>query len=318
MTTTAQINHRIRTLAATQHGLVTRRQLRTVGVDANAVRSRVRRGDLAPLTSRVLRVVGSPTTRVAVLMAAVLDAGPGAAISHTSAATCWGLPGLASDRPDVTASRRRSTHRDADLADLHQPRRFIARHIVELDGLPITTPSRTIVDLASLPTVHPKRLERLLDTAWSRGLVCHESMRQTIADVCRRGRAGSTLLRELMAQRPADHAPPGSGAEARFQEIGRSIGLGGFERQVEVGDEAGWVGRVDFIDRRRRLVVEVGCALFHGSLTDRRADERRFERLRTAGFAVESFHADDLFHRRAEVERRLRALAAANPSELAG
>ena len=318
MTATAEINTRIRELAAAQHGLVTRRQLRDVDVAHDAVRARIRRGELWALSSRVLCVAGTPSTRAAALMAAVLDAGPGAAISHTSAATSWGLPGVASVRPEVTANRRRSTHRDAHLATLHQPRRLVGRHVVELDGVPITTPSRTLVDLASLPTVHPKRLERLLDTAWSRGLVCHASMRQVIDDVCRRGRAGSTLLRRLLAERPDDYAPTGSGAEARFQEIARSAGLRGFERQVDVGDDTGWVGRVDFVDRARRLVVEVGCGLFHGSLTDRRADRVRFERLRGAGFRVETFHADDLFHRRDDVERRLRTLAAAPPRQLAG
>ena len=146
----------------------------------------------------------------------------------------------------------------------------------------------------------------------------HASMRQVIDDVCRRGRAGSTLLRRLLAERPDDYAPTGSGAEARFQEIARSAGLRGFERQVDVGDDTGWVGRVDFVDRAQRLVVEVGCGLFHGSLTDRRADRVRFERLRGAGFRVETFHADDLFHRRDDVERRLRTLAAAPPRQLAG
>lgn len=318
MTRTAEINNRIRNLAATQHGLVARRQLRDAGVGADAIRSRLRRGDLLALTARVLRIAGAPVTGAADLMAAVLDGGPGAAVSHRSAAALWGLPGISPQRPDVTADRRRSTHRDATLAELHQPRRLVLRHVVELDGIPVTTPSRTIVDLASLPKMHAKRVERLLDTAWSRGLVCHASMKQVISDVCRRGRIGSTLLRGLLDDRPAGHNPPGSGAESRFQEIARAVGLNGFERQVNVGDDAGWVGRVDFIDRRRRLIIEVGCALFHGSLTDRRADGIRFERLRAAGFAVETFDANDLFHRRADVERRLRSLVASHPVQLAG
>lgn len=301
------IDGTIRTLAERQHGVVARKALLAEGVSSGAISRRIDNGSLITMSPRVLRVSGAPLTDLALCMAAVLDSGADAAQSHLSAAARWGLPGFSLRPMEVTGDRSRTTHGQSELARIHQPRNLFASHIVFLDGVPITTPSRTIVDLAGDRRIHRARVARTLDTAWTRGLVCHASMTATMQDVCGRGRAGSALLRELMEERGPDYIPPGSGAEARFQEIARSVGMWAFERQAEVGDSA-WIGRVDFIDRTRRLVVEIDSALFHGSITDRRRDEVRYERLRAAGFTVLAIDSDDLFHRRSHVEQLLRAL----------
>jgi len=306
MTMNPGIDQHVRELAAVQHGIIARRQLRELGAGDGAVRRRVESGYFTVESKRVLRLAGSPKTDASLLMAGVLDSGPGAAVAHGSCAAQWGLPGFDIRPVEVLGQRRRVSHGETELAIVHQPRHLLPSHVVELDHIPTTTPSRMLVDLAADPTMHPKRLERLLDTAWARALVCHESMTLVISEVCRRGRAGSTLLRELMAERPADYLPPGSSAEARFQEIARSMALTEFERQVDLGGDSRWIGRVDFVDRRRGVVVEVDSALYHGSLTDQRADEARHRLLAQAGFVVVSVDGNDLFHRRAKVENLLR------------
>lgn len=178
-----------------------------------------------------------------------------------------------------------------------------------LDGIPITTPSRTLFDLAGCPGVNPKQISRTLDTAWSRGLVSHASLARMLDDLAARGRPGITLMRALLDERPADHRPPGSSTEARFQEVACSVGLRAFERQVDLGGDDGWIGRVDFVDRSRRIVVEVIDALFHGSLTDQRHDLTRWRRLEDAGWTVEVVDGFDIFHRTDELRDRLAALA---------
>lgn len=94
----------------------------------------------------------------------------------------------------------------------------------------------------------------------------------------------------------------------RFQEIARGIGLRDFERQVNLGDNDRWIGRVDFVDRSRGIVIEVDSALYHGSLTDQRTDEARHHALGKAGLVVHSIDGNDLFHRRPQVEQILRKL----------
>lgn len=242
-------------------------------------------------------------------MAAVLDANVGAASSHQTAAALWQLPGFALEPVEVVGRRGRARRSATDAVIVHEPRMLLPHHVVEVDGVPVTTPTRTLFDLAGSAAVHPKRLERTLDTAWSRNLVSHGSLARMLGELARRGRRGITLMRELIADRPADHRPPESSTEARFQEFARRCGLRSFVRQRDMGDDEAWIGRVDFIDAERQLVVEVVDALFHGSLTDQRHDQERWQRLARSGLRVEVVDGFDLFHRPELVVARLRCLA---------
>lgn len=95
----------LRQLAAIQHGLVTRAQASCSGVDSDAVDHRCNRGEWIPLGHRVLRAVSSADSVEQRALAAVLDAGEGAALSHHSAASWWGLPGFELTPTEVTVAR---------------------------------------------------------------------------------------------------------------------------------------------------------------------------------------------------------------------
>jgi very-short-patch-repair endonuclease len=190
---------------------------------------------------------------------------------------------------------------------VHQPRLILARHITEHDGVPITSPTRTIFDLAGRSDVHPLRLERALDTAMSRGLVSSESLTAMLADLAEKGRPGITLLRGLIAPRSGEqYRPPESGLESRFRQLASQAGLSEFVRQVNVGSEVAWVGRVDFRHTVVPLVVEVDSATHHGSLTDQEHDRRRRAELAAAGWQVVSVTGPDLFHQPDAVIAHLR------------
>lgn len=89
-----ELDRRMRTWAAEQHALVGRDQLRSCGASRQAVANRLRSPDWEALTTRVMRLIGAPVTGEQRAMAAVLDAGDGAVISHAAAAALWGLPGF--------------------------------------------------------------------------------------------------------------------------------------------------------------------------------------------------------------------------------
>lgn len=302
----ANFDRIINSLAEAQHGVVSRRQLRSVGIGPGAIASRLQRGALLSASPRVLRVAGSPLTELARCMAAVLDAGSGAVLSHRSAAWFWDVPGFLLDEVDVIASRGSVRRSDGRLAVVHRPRQLLAGHTVVLAGIPVTTPTRTVFDLAGLPGVAAGKVERTLDGLWARGRVDAESCAAVLDDVAVRGRPGITLMRALLAERGADYRAPESNAEARFHAIVRQAGLGSFERQVNIGAETGWVGRVDFADPLRRIVVEVDPALHHGSFSAQRNDRQRHDALRAAGWHVISVTDTDLFHRPSEVIARIR------------
>ncbi|HEV2809195.1 MAG TPA: type IV toxin-antitoxin system AbiEi family antitoxin domain-containing protein [Acidimicrobiales bacterium] len=76
----------LRALAERQHGVITRRQAQDLGASRHHVRRRTASPDWEPVTSKVLRLVGTQRTFRQRAMAAALDAGPGAAVSREAAA----------------------------------------------------------------------------------------------------------------------------------------------------------------------------------------------------------------------------------------
>ena len=115
-----------------------------------------------------------------------------------------------------------------------------------------------------------------------------------------------SLVRRLLVDRDSRYVPPESNLEARFQIVARRAGLHTLVRQREVGGEHR-IGRVDFLDQRGRLVVEIDSDLYHSSLLDEAADRARDAALAEAGYTVVRIKEYDLWHRSDDVGRRLLA-----------
>src|SRR3954468_19684563 len=82
---------RIAALAARQHGVVSRAQLRELGVGEEATRQRLARGRLHRVHRGVYSVGHEVLSGEARWLSAVLTCGPGAVLSHRSAAALWGI-----------------------------------------------------------------------------------------------------------------------------------------------------------------------------------------------------------------------------------
>jgi very-short-patch-repair endonuclease len=230
-------------------------------------------------------------------MAATLDLGAGAAVSHESAAALWRLPGFRPGPMHVSRTSGRST-----LATVHRTH-VPETHIRLFERIPVTSPARTIFDLAGV--LHPGRTERALDNALARGLTSIEALHRVTEELAGRGRPGSALMRRLLADRAGAYVPPESNLEARFHAVAKKAGLE-LVRQCDVGGDD-WIGRVDFLDPERRLVVEVDSDLHHTSLLDEAADAQRDAAMAAAGYTVVRIDEQDLWHRPDEVVRRLLA-----------
>jgi very-short-patch-repair endonuclease len=156
------------------------------------------------------------------------------------------------------------------------------------------------------PLVHPARLKRIMDWFWSRRLLSGPSAKAELADVMHRGRHGTAALRALLDGLPKDYVPPASGIEARFEQIIADHDLPRMRRQVDLGDDERWCGRVDFLAVDVPLVVEIDSEKYHGSLTSTEDDEVRQARLESAGFRVERVKDFEVWHRANAVARRIR------------
>ena len=292
-------------LAAAQHGVFTPRQASELGFSRRERRTRVARGIWIELRPTVLTAVGAPDSRSQRRWAAYLEAGgpPRAAVSHASAAAVLGLPGFAErDRPDITKQERR--RHELSLGRLHCNAWLPRSHVRAIDGLPVTTIARTVFDLAGDPdphvwrsrkllAVHDARIGRALDTSLQRlGNTLVEQQR-VAAELTRRGRPGSAVMRRVLAERDDEHVPTESELEDLFLAVCDDFGLPSPGRQRVLGGEAP-IGRVDFVYLDARLVIEVDGRRFHDSLTDLDHDRWRDNELLVAGFRVLRFRWRDL------------------------
>jgi very-short-patch-repair endonuclease len=291
----------LRRLAAKQHGVVGRAQCRATGCSAQQLRRD--RQHWESVSRRVIRLAGAPYTDRSALMAAVLDAGENAAASHRSAAALWALPGFELGDLDVVRPHSADCHR-ASLACLHTTRWLPAHHVTTIDGIPVTTPARTLFDLAGkLP---PARTERALDNAVAASPALLRALHRMLGELAERGRPGITVMRELLAARPAGYIAPASGLEGRLIRLLDQAGIR-TRRQVDVGGDD-WIGRTDLVVTGTNVVVEVDSARFHTSLLDRERDARRDEELRAAGFVPLRVIEHDVWHSPTEVVRSVRSV----------
>jgi len=299
--------HPLTELAEQQHGLLRLDQARGLDLGSRLLAD-TRAGRWEPVTPVVYRLRGCPRTPLQAAMAAVLDvAAHGAALSHQSAAALWQLPGFPLAPHHVTLLRKASDRGRRPYV-LHEPRLLRPSHVMRKDGIPVTTPARTLFDLASRREVHDRRLERALDTAWAAGLVRPESLERMLGHLARKGRPGIVRMRALLAARTDQPRPVASGLEARFESLCRKAGVEGFQRQVDLGDEHEWIGRVDYVNHDLAAVVEIDGDRFHTSPLDLAADKARDERLARAGYRVERIDEFTVWHRPDDVLDLLRRL----------
>jgi hypothetical protein len=179
--------------AAGQAGVLGLDELRACGLSRNAVAVRVRNGWLHPLYRGVYAVGHSAVTDEARWLAAVKSIGPGAVLSHFSAAAHWKFVDWDGRQPEVTVIS--TGFRSRDAVRVHCSSVLERRDVMRHEGIPVTTPVRTLVDLAAVVN------ERMLRTAVRRALGLRRiGIRQLIGAVRRLGpRRGSAGLRRVLA-----------------------------------------------------------------------------------------------------------------------
>jgi len=154
----------IASLAAAQHGVVAREQLAALGLGRGVIDSRVSRGRLHPVHRGVYAVGHPRLSRHGHWLAAVLASGPGAVLSHRSAAALWGIRDTARADIEVIVARQRRRRRGIQPHHIVLP----SDEVTIERGIPVTTPARTLLDLAE--QLAPQRLERAVHEAEYRRL----------------------------------------------------------------------------------------------------------------------------------------------------
>lgn len=272
----SDVEERILMLAARQHGLVTRAQLLDAGIAPGAVKYRVSTGRLRPVQRGVYRL-GPVASSIEREMAAALACGPEAVVSHRSAAVLWRLLERGqSDRTPVEITVRTRHRRRRPGVRVHCSPDLPLDDTTKIDGIPVTAPIRTLIDLAG--RVRLRRLERALAVAEREGLA---SQREVLLRIERHPRRpGVPALRALL-ESDAEPLLTRSGAEEAFLSLVQKARLTRPESNVVV---AGY--EVDFLWRVERLVVEVDGFEYHASRASFESDRKKDGELSAQGFQV--------------------------------
>lgn len=260
-------------LASRQHGVITREQLLGLGASAEQVQRWLRAGRLRRL-HRGVYLVGAVAPERAFEHGAVLACGDCAYASHQTAATLYRLP--LPDRP--TAVHVTVLNRDVRRPGItvHRTRALSREETQLLDGIPTTSPARTIVDLA--PELEPADLEHLLAQAYAKKRVTRAKLLAVVA--LRPTRSGVRTLRRLLEP---DFRPSftRSEAERRFLALVRRSKLP--EPRVNARIQG---HEVDFFWPQANLVVEVDGHAFHAAKPQRERDSTRDQILTAYGHRV--------------------------------
>lgn len=306
------MDRKVARLAEKQHGVVTYEQARAAEMTPGAIRHALAVQRWEAVAEGVYRVCGSPPTWEQRLLALTLAAGPAAAASHRSAAALLGIPGF-ERRGAVEVTTPRARQHRAPASIVHRWRAFPDHHLTVIDGIVTTRVARTLVDVAGV--LHPERTARAVDNCLAAGTVTVDSLRTAFDDLARRGRKGVAVMRAILVDRDGDYVAPASELEARFLSLLRAAGLPAPVRQLDAGDDHGWIGRVDFAYPAIRLLIELDGRRHHSALVDRKADERRDARFLGGGWRhVERFTWSDIVDRPEAVLTRLAQLLSLNGS----
>jgi very-short-patch-repair endonuclease len=258
-------------LARGQQALITRAQLVDVGHTDDAIRHRVRKGWLRRLY-RGVYLVGAIETAYSQPMGAVLAYGAGALLSHDAAAVLWVVRPAPATTMHVTVAGRDVRCRDGIRA--HVVRALDPADARRHHGIPVTSPARTLLDLAT--ELSPRELDRAVNEARVHRLVTDHSLDEQFKRYP--AHRGVAALRRAVRLEPALTR---SEAERRLLELVRTAPLPLPETNVRVGRH-----EVDFLWRAEGLVVEVDGYAFHSSRNAFERDRRRDAELLLAGLRV--------------------------------
>ena len=242
----------------------------------------------------------APHTWEQVAMASVLFADPIAALSGPASARKLKLPGFEQAAIEVSTTKR---VRPRGI-EIRSRTPLSTGEIVRRDGIPLTIPERTILDLShALPE---KRLEGVIDAACHSGLTDKDKLVTYLQrpDLPRRRRS---LLLKVLAER-GNVTPTASDLETGIARLLRHPSMPRAVRQFEIRSAGRFIARPDFAYPEARLGIEGHSFLHHGSQLQWQRDMRRHALTESVGWYLVYVTWWDVEHRADETRARIRRI----------
>jgi very-short-patch-repair endonuclease len=240
--------------ACSQGNVITAAQLAKAGVSRYQRRRMLDDGVLDVARRGVYMMAGTPPSWPTSLWCGVLAAGPSAVAYRQSAASWWGMDGIAPGVVEVAVPAGHQSRR----AEVHRVGSLVSGDATVHLNLPITTVGRTLVDLSDV--VSASVLERSMEWALRQGRLAVNDL-ERLADRC--PRIGARRLLKVLAARPGGAPATESDAETLFVQLARQSGLPDPIRQYQLRLR-GRLVRLDFAWPVVRLAVEIDGAAVHG------------------------------------------------------
>jgi very-short-patch-repair endonuclease len=268
------VDRLISRLAGQQHGVVARSQLLAAGITEGQIDLRLRTGRLHQVHEGVYLVGHEVRPPLATEQAALLACGEGAVLSHRSAANLWGLcsypaaaaacvivpPARNATRPRITVHRMALERRD----------------IRKREGLAVTSPPRTILDLAL--ELDLEQLELLTADARYRGLASEVELKGQLAR--NPGKRGNAKLRRVL-DLPGGPRRTRSTPERLMLRLLRDRNITGYETNARIhGHE------VDVLWRELNFAVEIDGYDGHSGRVAFERDRLKVAKLKAHGLDV--------------------------------
>jgi very-short-patch-repair endonuclease len=282
-----------------RHGVASRRELLAAGEQSAAIQARIEAGRYLRIHDGVYAIGHADLTVAGRRRAAVLSCGRRAVLSHRSAAGAWGIRPDGGTRWDVTV-RSASRVRPAAPVRVFRHPTLADEEITDLDGIPTTTVSRTLLDLAAI--VAPHHLRRAVERADDLELFDLAEIEATI-DRHRRRPGRPRLLALLGDLAGHDIARTRSDVEAAFLQLCLDHDLPRPQvNHIESGTEH------DFTFPAHRLIVEVDGYAYHRGRTAFRRDRARDREALRRGCRTVRFTAAEVLSAPRAVAAELRII----------
>ncbi|MGN6869747.1 MAG: type IV toxin-antitoxin system AbiEi family antitoxin domain-containing protein [Solirubrobacteraceae bacterium] len=268
--------------ARAQHGVIALHQLMEFGLSARAVQDRAATGRLHRIHHGVYSLVPRELLKwEGLYMAAVLACGPGAVLSHRSAARLHGLRNYGYYRVEVTVPKR-STRTHSGVA-VHRSTTLTQADVTVINNIPTTTVARTLFDIAEHIT--PRQLERAFDQADIMQALDLNEIRDQLAR--NPTRPAAKAVNHLLKTHYIGSTPTDNDFEDAFLALTRSLGLPDPTPQFYIDPQDGDPPiRADFAWPADKIVVETDGQRTHGTRGAFESDRRRDQRLTAAGWTV--------------------------------
>lgn len=290
--------HSLAELARRQHGVVSVGQLHALGYSKSSIEKAVAGGRLHRLDRSVYAAGHTHLDLHGKCFAAIFACGAGAVLSHYSAA--W-LHELARWSPDPFHVTGPVARRPRLPVRIHRARRLTDPDWGMVEGIPVTSVPRTLLDLAA--TARFEWLEKMIERSEDLGLFDLRAVEDLLARTV--GHHGHGRLRRAIAlYKPTSFTR--SSLERRFLELCLEAGLPQPRTNfVEQGFE------LDCYWPEFRFAVELDLFETHGTRAAFERDRKRQEDLLLAGIGMTRVTGPRLEREPDEVIKRVRRLLSA-------